>query len=205
MPKAEKNTKWRRIRGAGFTLIELLVVLAVISFLVAVVLSSVKAARAKARDAARIEDFDQFRIALALHYDKYGMYPCGDANDSGTDDTAQNPYGTWDTSASDGFLNHTHGRTVANCVPGGAPEGIYPEFYPVYQPKDPVNTDWAGNLFYRYVVSADRQTYVLTAVLENNPSLMENDGGYCLGRYEVRDGRTPTPGRWGQTLFNSCK
>ena len=59
----------------GFTLIELLVVIAVIGILAAVILASLNNARAKARDARRIADFNQMKIALNGYYAANGSYP----------------------------------------------------------------------------------------------------------------------------------
>lgn len=64
----------------GFTLIELLVVIAIIGLLSSVILSSLDAARMKARDAHRIADLHSIRTALALYYNDHGSYPpssCG--------------------------------------------------------------------------------------------------------------------------------
>lgn len=68
---------FRNNRG-GFTLIELLVVVAIISLLSSVVLASLNSARAKARDARRLQDLEQIRNALNLYAsDHDGAYPTG--------------------------------------------------------------------------------------------------------------------------------
>ena len=61
----------------GFTLIELLVVIAIIGLLSSVVLASLNSARAKARDAKRMEDLHQIQIALNMYYSDNGHYPAG--------------------------------------------------------------------------------------------------------------------------------
>lgn len=53
----------------GFTLVELLVVIAIIGILSAVVLASLNSARQKGRDAKRIGDMGQVKIALELYFD----------------------------------------------------------------------------------------------------------------------------------------
>ncbi len=53
----------------GFTLIELLVVIAIIGILSSVVLASLSTARAKSRDARRISDIGQIKMALEMYYD----------------------------------------------------------------------------------------------------------------------------------------
>jgi len=58
----------------GFTLIELLVVVSIISLLASVVLASLNTARAKARDARRLQDLKQIQLALELYKDKCGSY-----------------------------------------------------------------------------------------------------------------------------------
>lgn len=52
----------------GFTLIELLVVIAIIGLLASIVLAAVNPARKKSRDARRVTDLRQARIALELYY-----------------------------------------------------------------------------------------------------------------------------------------
>ena len=59
----------------GFTLIELLVVVAIISLLASIVFASLSTARAKGRDARRMEDLHQIAIALELYFDDNGYYP----------------------------------------------------------------------------------------------------------------------------------
>lgn len=63
----------------GFTLIELLVVIAIIGILASVILAALNNARVKGRDARRLQDLRQIRIALELYNDKYGTYPIGGA------------------------------------------------------------------------------------------------------------------------------
>src|SRR3989344_5820326 len=59
----------------GFTLIELLVVIAIIGILSSVVLASLNSARRKSRDARRIADIGQIRLALELYFDTNRNYP----------------------------------------------------------------------------------------------------------------------------------
>ena len=66
----------------GFTLIELLVVIAVIGLLSSIVLVSLQGARAKTRDARRLQEIDQLVKAIQMYYLEYDTYP-GDADDGG--------------------------------------------------------------------------------------------------------------------------
>ncbi len=59
----------------GFTLIELLVVIAIIGMLSSIVLSSLNAARARARDTQRLSDIQQVQKAIELYYSATGSYP----------------------------------------------------------------------------------------------------------------------------------
>ena len=59
----------------GFTLIELLVVIAIIGILSSVVLASLNSARLKGRDAIRVSDMGQVKLALELYFDSNRTYP----------------------------------------------------------------------------------------------------------------------------------
>lgn len=59
----------------GFTLIELLVVISIIGVLSTVAMTSLNAARAKARDAKRLQEIEQIKSALDLYYANNGYYP----------------------------------------------------------------------------------------------------------------------------------
>jgi type II secretion system protein G len=63
------------MKKRGFTLMELLVVIAIIGVLAAVVLASLSAARAKARDARRLADMKSIETALDLYFTQNGTYP----------------------------------------------------------------------------------------------------------------------------------
>ncbi|MEK7579413.1 MAG: type II secretion system protein [Patescibacteria group bacterium] len=59
----------------GFTLIELLVVIAIIGILSSVVLASLNSARRKSRDARRLADLQQIKLASELYFDQNRQYP----------------------------------------------------------------------------------------------------------------------------------
>ena len=59
----------------GFTLIELLVVISIIGVLSTIAMTSLNAARAKARDVVRLSDITQMQTALELYYADHGHYP----------------------------------------------------------------------------------------------------------------------------------
>lgn len=67
-------------KTAGFTLIELLVVISIIGLLSSVVVASLNTARAKGRDASRVQTVSQIKNALELYYNDnktYPVYPSG--------------------------------------------------------------------------------------------------------------------------------
>ncbi|MBI4120582.1 MAG: prepilin-type N-terminal cleavage/methylation domain-containing protein [Parcubacteria group bacterium] len=72
LPKPQAKARYS---SAGFTLVELLVVIAIIGVLSSVVLVSLNSARTKARDAKRVADIANVRIALEGYYDANNNYP----------------------------------------------------------------------------------------------------------------------------------
>jgi len=108
----------------GFTLIELLVVVAIIGLLSSVVLASLNATRARARDAQRISDLKQLQVALELYAsDHGGAYPLT---------SASAPPALWGNCSSFGSRPNT-GAT------GWIP-GLAPAYMPVL-PTDPSQTE----------------------------------------------------------------
>lgn len=176
MPKLSKKL------NKAFTLIELLIVIAIIGLLSSIVLASLAQARMKARDAKRIADLNQIRVALELYYNDYGYYPqsaCG-----------------WDCN---GYYYSTDSgwTTFATTM---APY--------INLPKDPINNaagPWnTGNYSYAYGnvgKTTYKAQYDLTTQLEdpNNPNrcavrnyvfyfdnrLWCNGGGYSSQIYEA--------------------
>lgn len=63
----------------GFTLIELLVVISIIGLLSSVVLSSLNAAKSKARDTKRATELQSVQIAMELYNNDYGHFPAENA------------------------------------------------------------------------------------------------------------------------------
>ena len=84
----------------GFTLIELLVVIAIISLLASIIFTTVQGVMKKARDAQRISDLEQIRLALELFYLDKGYYP---QSDCGWDCNGyrMSAYGSWSSLATD--------------------------------------------------------------------------------------------------------
>ncbi|NDE68411.1 type II secretion system protein [bacterium] len=59
----------------AFTLIELLVVISIIAIMTAIMTANFSTARSKSRDAKRISDISNIQLALALYFDRCGVYP----------------------------------------------------------------------------------------------------------------------------------
>ncbi|MFH1522402.1 MAG: type II secretion system protein [Patescibacteria group bacterium] len=70
---------------SGFTLIELLVVISIIGLLSSMAIYAINAARVKARDATRMVEIRQLKLASELYYDEVGSPPPDNcASDSST-------------------------------------------------------------------------------------------------------------------------
>jgi len=70
---------------------ELLVVVAIIGVLVAITIPAINNARAKARDARRVQDLKEFSAALELYYENHQQYPVWAAGGGFQDSGGNNP------------------------------------------------------------------------------------------------------------------
>jgi len=61
----------------GFTLIELLVVISIIGILATMIMLQLSVARTKTRDAKRITDINQIRVAIEMYFDANIQFPDG--------------------------------------------------------------------------------------------------------------------------------
>ncbi len=104
----------RNLQNKGFTLLELLVVVAIIGMLSAVVMSSVKTSRVKARDAVRAKDMQTIHVMLHQYNLQFGGIPR--TNQYGGVDA-----GSWDYSSqptgSPSFLSFLVTSGIAPKVP----------------------------------------------------------------------------------------
>lgn len=138
----------------GFTLIELLVVIAIIGILSAVVLASLGAARARARDAQRQQDIRNVNTALQMYFADHGSYPStGNLNNVYMDPGCEPP-----TSS---VMDSTDAIT-ADWVPGLVAGG-----YIAQLPRDPQGMRVFGGTTAQgvacYVYTSNGTDYILSA------------------------------------------
>jgi prepilin-type N-terminal cleavage/methylation domain-containing protein len=173
-------------RRKGFTLIELLVVIAVIGILSIIILSSLNSSRTKARDAQRVSDIRQIRLALNLFYDDYGHYPCG--NPLSNTALAWSGYIT-----SDSTFDKPWDSLKTLIAP-----------YIKALPVDPVNTrngssnvQSDSNYVYVYYTDYPCDDYDLTAQFEDHNNKYRNQ----LVHYVTHIGSGGSPAFWSRYLF----
>ena len=125
-----------RKQKKGFTLVELLVVISIIGFLSSVVLASLNEARKKARDAVRLSDMHQIKLALQMYYDQYGYFPNSLPGQQPEDTGCSEPFygGDWDLSSIDG---DSDGKPFIEPL---VDAGIFPKV-----PVDPINDATTAN------------------------------------------------------------
>ena len=114
----------------GFTLIELLVVISITSFLSSVMLASLNTARAKGRDAFRIQSLQEIQKAIELYYDKHGQYPACNRDSNGN--LISNEWCS-------GCGNPTGFKNTLN--------GLVTDNYLVQVPTDPTESQSGGQCF----------------------------------------------------------
>lgn len=133
----------------GFTLIELLTVIAIIGVLSTVALTSLTAARNRARDAKRHAEIEQIQKALELYYLDHGEYPLSGGSTASFQNTG------WTNSG-----NASWDALAASLAP-----------YMATLPVDPVNDVTLFRRTYNYYSRAygcEKQWYMLAYGLEGS-------------------------------------
>jgi type II secretion system protein G len=146
----------------GFTLIELLVVISIIGVLATLVTANLNAARARARDAARKSDLKNVSTALRLYYNDRGAYP---------------------TNTAAGLISGCGSSGTSNCV-WGDPWVVGTTTYMGNLPDDPLPTQ-----DYKYEVGATRDTFTLSACLENKSDesgVTSTDSSWCPSAWQFQ-------------------
>lgn len=89
------DTMTRHPDSRGFSLVELLLVLSVLALLSGIVVPRVTDNLRASRDARRLEDVKELRLAIEQYKADRGVYPQADTNPE---------YGNWDVSHDGGFI-----------------------------------------------------------------------------------------------------
>lgn len=154
-------------KRSGFTLIELLVVISIIGLLSSVVLASLSTARARGRDAKRIQDLIQVRTALELYRDTNGAYPA----------TTNTMYGHNNGyRAASTVCNATYGQNNPGTGATGYVPGLVPNYIPAL-PSDP-RGDSLGKC-YMYFSDGVNYKFMAWESMENpNTNHSLKDPGY---------------------------
>lgn len=201
----------RKLIGDGFTLMEILIVISIIITLSSVASVRVNSARIKSRDAKRVATLKTIEEALYLYFNEHGYFPIGESEVLINGVCGQDPFliiqnnpsileniGT--TGNPIQGIKDTSAETSEPWLPQLGPK-IYPgapnhkgffcasvgsELLPSWWIKDPRNS---GIYRFVYTVKKDLSAFELSIPLENNNSLMQNDGGNRNDRYELGNGK----------------
>jgi len=177
----------------SFTLIELLVVIAIIGVLAALVIPNLTQARAKARDARRVEDLRALQNALEIYYSDHNAYPSGEIG----------------SNSLDGFCLERSLNKDGSCPSNKFCDLIKP--YLARLPKDP-QFRWSdtSSPCYFYITDTDTtstaQAYKAAAKMEKDLQRAENDGGTNSQWFEISDtGFKGLTLSWNKTLTLSSQ
>ncbi len=148
-------------------MIELLVVISIVGLLATIVMVSLNSAWAKSRDAKRVADIKNLKIALEMYYDKYGDYPASsmvsNCDGSASFNTALAPL------VNEKFLSS---------LPAD-PKGNWPYCYFYEKPAAYGHCPGASNHPYLIIFSTEKTTYN-SFVLYDIVGEGGNAGRYCV-------------------------
>ncbi len=153
-------------------------VISIVSFLSSTVMANLNTARAKARDASRLQSMRELQTALNLYYHDNGSYPtCGAGNQNGICGGAG---GGGNLDAAQAIFSNALSPLVPNNITS--------------IPKDPIN---AKNLGYEYMVRNNTATWASCDGI-----LIYNNYDYVLTfRTEKVYFNLPQFGQWGGSSF----